>query len=208
MSILNIWKPRIYHLASLGDENSIVFKWLVVIDFRAFKKRVQIEIIISCFIVQTKVCNISVQVWFQNAGARKAIPFVILFFFDNFKWWSFIITTMKFNKCFFECPHNLKMVDFLRVIFLTRGGWDVGWFYKESRNVQSLHIQKTKGMKAPMATNIGNMAEDSSSAYGSTARGPLGFRFLPDWESVIWSLIVSSSVSLGSGGSVGQSIKG
>ena len=68
----------------------------------------------------------------------------------------------------------------------------------------SLHIQKTNGMKAPMATKIGNMAEDSSSAQGSAARGPLGLRFLPG-ESVIWSLIVSSSVSLGSGGNVGQS---
>ena len=147
-----------------------------------------------------KFCNSKIVyknlVFKRRRRARKAIPFCNSVV-------CFIITTMKFNKCFFECPHNLKMVDFLRVIFLTRGGW---WFYKESRNVQSLHIQKTKGMKAPMATKIGNMAEDSSSAYGSTARGPLGFRFLPDWESVIWSLIVSSSVSLGSGGSVGQSI--
>ena len=152
-----------------------------------------------------KLCT---RIWFSNARrrARKAIPFCNSVV-------CFIITTMKFNKCFLNAHTKngwtRRRLGFLRVIFLTRGGW-VGDFTKleSSRNVQSLHIQNTKGMKAPMATKIGNMAEDSSSAYGSTARGPLGFRFLPDWESVIWSLIVSSSVSLGSGGSVGQSIKG
>ena len=157
-----------------------------------------------------KFCNSKIVyknlVFKRRSRARKAIPFCNSVV-------CFIITTMKFNKCFLNAHTKngwtRRRLGFLRVIFLTRGGW-VGDFTKleSSRNVQSLHIQNTKGMKAPMATKIGNMAEDSSSAYGSTARGPLGFRFLPDWESVIWSLIVSSSVSLGSGGSVGQSIKG
>jgi len=37
-------------------------------------------------------------------------------------------------------------------------------------------------MKAPIATKIGNNMELSSSEYGSTTRGPLGF-LLADWDS-------------------------
>ena len=71
-------------------------------------------------------------------------------------------------------------------------------------SLQSLHMQKTSGMKAPMATKIGNMADESSFSYGSLALGPLGLRFLPG-ESLTWSVIDSSSVSIGSGGNWGQS---
>ena len=42
----------------------------------------------------------------------------------------------------------------------------------------SLHIQNTKGINAPMATNIGNIAGDSSLSYGSRVFGPLGFLLL------------------------------
>ena len=67
-------------------------------------------------------------------------------------------------------------------------------------------MQNTRGMKAPMATKMGSMAEPSSFSYGSWALGPLGFRFFTD-ESLIWSDKVSSSVSLGKGGNWGQSEK-
>ena len=40
----------------------------------------------------------------------------------------------------------------------------------------SLHMQKTSGMKAPMATKMGSMAVESSFSYGSRALGPLGLR--------------------------------
>ena len=38
------------------------------------------------------------------------------------------------------------------------------WKGLRSEKVQSLQRQKTRGMKAPIATNIGNMEELSSSA--------------------------------------------
>ena len=76
---------------------------------------------------------------------------------------------------------------------------------KNSSNY-NLHMQNTRGMKAPMATKMGSMAEPSSFSYGSWALGPLGFRFFTD-ESLIWSDKVSSSVSLGNGGNWGQSAK-
>ena len=65
-------------------------------------------------------------------------------------------------------------------------------------------MQNTSGMKAPMATKIGSMAEGSSFSYGSLALGPLGLRFLPG-VSLTWSATASSSVSIGKGGNWGQS---
>jgi hypothetical protein len=82
-----------------------------------------------------------------------------------------------------------------------RGG--AGWAGKRrSFSVQhySLHIQKTRGMKAPMATKIGNMAEESSLSYGSRARGPLGLRFFPVTSRNSSPATPSSSVSIGRGG--------
>ena len=75
---------------------------------------------------------------------------------------------------------------------------------KKTFVLQSLHMQNTSGMKAPMATKIGNMAEGSSFSYGSLALGPLGLRFLPG-VSLTWSATASSSVSIGKGGNWGQS---
>ena len=75
---------------------------------------------------------------------------------------------------------------------------------EKKRPNYNLHMQNTRGMKAPMATKMGSMAEPSSFSYGSWALGPLGFRFFTD-ESLIWSDKVSSSVSLGNGGNWGQS---
>ena len=77
---------------------------------------------------------------------------------------------------------------------------------KQNSSNYNLHMQNTRGMKAPMATKMGSMAEPSSFSYGSWALGPLGFRFFTD-ESLIWSDKVSSSVSLGNGGNWGQSEK-
>ena len=77
---------------------------------------------------------------------------------------------------------------------------------KKNPSNYNLHMQNTRGMKAPMATKMGSMAEPSSFSYGSWALGPLGFRFFTD-ESLIWSDKVSSSVSLGKGGNWGQSEK-
>ena len=77
---------------------------------------------------------------------------------------------------------------------------------RKKRPNYNLHMQNTRGMKAPMATKMGSMAEPSSFSYGSWALGPLGFRFFTD-ESLIWSDKVSSSVSLGNGGNWGQSEK-
>ena len=54
MSIMNIWEPRSHHLASLGDENSIVFKWLVVIDFRAFEKGFKLPLEFDHFAEDTR----------------------------------------------------------------------------------------------------------------------------------------------------------
>ena len=77
---------------------------------------------------------------------------------------------------------------------------------KKNPSNYNLHMQNTRGMKAPMATKMGSIAEPSSFSYGSWALGPLGFRFFID-ESLIWSDKVSSSVSLGNGGNWGQSEK-
>ena len=49
----------------------------------------------------------------------------------------------------------------------------------------SLHIQNTKGINAPMATNIGNIAGDSSFSYGSRVFGPLGLRLLKNNDSFL-----------------------
>ena len=87
-------------------------------------------------------------------------------------------------------------------------------FRETAGTPQSLHRQKTSGMKAPTATKIGSMAVVSSFSYGSLAFGPLGFRtFLASRFEL--SLVAaaspkyssSSSGSTGRGGSLGQSGK-
>ena len=49
-------------------------------------------------------------------------------------------------------------------------------FFITKRFNHSLHIQKTRGINAPIATNIGSIAGESSFSYGSRAFGPLGLR--------------------------------
>jgi hypothetical protein len=71
---------------------------------------------------------------------------------------------------------------------------------------QSLHKQKSSGMKAPMATNTGSMIDESSIEYGSGVRGPLGRRFFADFLSSTSSRYSSGSGSLGIGGSLGTSV--
>ena len=52
-----------------------------------------------------------------------------------------------------------------------------------------MHIQNTSGINAPMATNIGNIAGDSSFSYGSRVFGPLGLRLLRIIQILIIGLI-------------------
>merc|ERR1719391_1114872 len=75
---------------------------------------------------------------------------------------------------------------------------------RRSSGAQSRQRQKTRGMKAPIATKIGNMDELSSSVYGSATRGPLGF-LRADVDSLRSSATSSSSGSTGSGASFGKS---
>ena len=54
----------------------------------------------------------------------------------------------------------------------------------------SLHIQNTKGINAPMATKIGNIAGDSSFSYGSRVFGPLGFLLLKNHDPFLINQVI------------------
>ena len=123
---------------------------------------------------------------------------------------SEVIRRSSYQKNIFPEFNNLYNFDCVK-----RSSWSATTsdtlviICKNEKKISSnynLHMQNTRGMKAPMATKMGSMAEPSSFSYGSWALGPLGFRFFTD-ESLIWSDKVSSSVSLGNGGNWGQSAK-